>query len=223
MFKTNQMSKRALGAFALMVAAVAVAPAGALAATANDQTQFSVTGGSLSFLTAPAMPTLTPLTLDGTAQTTNTPMTNFTVRDATGSGSGWNVTVGGDNSGSNTAVFKQYCPPASAPCGTDPSGYVSGGQTLPAHSLTLTSAGGSFAAQNGSTGTPPTLGCSPCYVDSVPAVKVASAAANAGMGTWGTTGWSPTSLALATPTTLKTLPSNEVYRIDLVWSLISGP
>jgi WxL domain surface cell wall-binding len=223
MFKYNQKSRRALGAFALVVASMAIAPAGALAATANDQTQFSVTGGSLSFSAAPAMPTLTALTLNGQAQTTNTAMTNFTVRDATGSGSGWNVTVGGNPAGGKSPVFAQYCP--NATCGTDTGpGYVAGGQTLPANSLTLSSTGASFSAQNGSTGTAPALACSSsCNVDSATAVKVASALANAGMGTWATTGWNATSLALATPTTLKTLSANEVYRLDLVWSLTSGP
>jgi hypothetical protein len=222
MFKTNHISMRALGAFALVVAAAAVAPAGALAATASDQTSFSVTAGSLSFSPAPKLPTLTPFTLDGGAQTTNTKMTDFTVQDATGSGAGWNVTVGGDNSVGNSAVFAQYCPNPTCGSVSGP-GYVAGGEQLAAHSLALTSTGASFSPQNSSTGTPPTLGCSPCYIDSVPAVKVASAAVNAGMGTWGTGGWGNSSLALSTPSTLKTLPNNEVYHLDLVWSLISGP
>jgi WxL domain surface cell wall-binding len=223
MFKPKQRSRRALGALALVLAAAVVAPAGALAATSNDQTQFSVTGGSLSFSAAPAMPTLTAITLNGQAQTTNSTMTNFTVQDATGSGSGWNVTVNGNSNASKSPVFKQYCP--NATCGTDSGpGYVTGGQTLPANSLTVTSTGASFSAQNGSTGTAPTLQCSSaCNVDSASAVKIASAAANAGMGTWATTGWTGTSLALSTPTTLKTLQTNEVYRVDLVWTINSGP
>ncbi|MGZ4325357.1 MAG: WxL domain-containing protein [Solirubrobacteraceae bacterium] len=217
------MSRRALGALALVVAAAVVAPAGALAATSNDQTQFSVTGGSLSFSAAPAMPTLTAITLNGQAQTTNSTMTNFTVQDATGSGSGWNVTVNGNSNATKSAVFKQYCP--NATCGSDSGpGYIAGGQTLPANSLTLTSTGASFSAQNGSTGSAPTLQCSSaCNVDSAAAVKIASSAVNAGMGTWATTGWNGTSLALSTPTTLKTLQTNEVYRADLVWTINSGP
>jgi WxL domain surface cell wall-binding len=223
MLKSNRISRRALGALALALAAAAVAPAGALAATSNDQTQFSVTGGSLLFSAAPAMPTLTAITLNGQAQTTNTTMTNFTVQDATGSGSGWNVTVSGNSNTGKSVVFKQYCP--SATCGSDSGpGYIASGQTLPANSLTLTSTGASFSAQNGSTGTAATLQCSSaCNVDSASAVKIASAAANAGMGTWATTGWSGTSLALSTPTTLKTLQTGEVYRVDLVWTLNSGP
>src|ERR1700752_3207283 len=143
MVKSNPISRRVLGALALALAAAAAAPAGALAATSNDQTQFSVTGGSLSFSAAPAMPALTAITLNGQAQTTNTTMTNFTVQDATGSGAGWNVTVNGNAAGGKSAVFKQYCP--NATCGSDSGpGYVSGGQTLAANSLTLASTGASF-------------------------------------------------------------------------------
>src|SRR5437879_4626606 len=77
---------------ALMSAVAALTPAIAGAATAEDKTQFSVTAGSLSFSTTPAMPpTLSPITLNGSAQTTNTAMTNFGIDDATGSGSGWNT------------------------------------------------------------------------------------------------------------------------------------
>jgi len=215
------ISRRAVIAAATVAITAALAPAGALAA--NDQTQFSVTGGSLSFSSAPALPTLTAITLNGQAQTTNTTMTNFAVLDATGSGAGWNVTVNGNAAGGKSAVFKQYCP--NATCGSDTGpGYVSGGQTLAANSLTLTSTGASFTGQNGTTGTAPTLQCaSACNVDSGSAVKIASAAAGTGMGTWATTGWGGTSLALSTPSTLKTLQSNEVYRVDLVWTINSGP
>jgi WxL domain surface cell wall-binding len=219
--KAKGISISKLAAAAAVAITASLAPASALAAT--DQTQFSVTGGSLSFSAAPALPTLTAITLNGSAQTTNTTMTNFTVLDATGSGAGWNVTVNGNAAGGKSAVFKQYCP--SATCGSDAGpAYVSGGQTLAANSLTLSSTGASFAGQNGTTGTAPTLQCSSaCNVDSASAVKIASAAAGTGMGTWATTGWGGSSLALSTPSTLKTLQSNEVYRVDLVWTINSGP
>jgi hypothetical protein len=197
-------------------------PALAVAATAEDKTQFSVTAGSLSFSTTPSMPTLNAITLNGSAQTTNTTMTNFGVADATGSGSGWNTTVAGQSGAGKSAVFKQYCPTAT--CGSDPEGYVTSGATLAANSLALNSTGASFAAQSGTTGTAPTLQCSTaCNVDSATAVKIASAAASAGMGTWLTTGFSATSLALATPSTLKALSNGEVYRVNLLWTLSTGP
>jgi hypothetical protein len=145
------------------------------------------------------------------------------VLDATGSGAGWNVTVNGNAAGGKSAVFKQCCP--NATCGSDSGpGYVSGGQTLAANSLTLSSTGASFTGQNGTTGTAPTLQCAgACNVDSASAVKIASAAVGTGMGTWATTGWGGSSLALSTPSTLKTLQSNEVYRVGLVWTINSGP
>jgi hypothetical protein len=211
------------GSFALGLACIAaLLPATATAATQEDKTQFSVTAGSLSFSTVPAMPTLTGVTLTGAAQTTNTQMTNFGIDDATGSGSGWNTTVAGQSGSEKSAVFAQYCP--SATCGSDTKGYVPSGATLPANSLTLTSTGASFSAQSGTTGTAPTLQCSSaCNVDAASAVKIASAAANAGMGTWLTTGFSGTSLALSTPSTLKALSNGEVYRVNLLWTLSTGP
>jgi hypothetical protein len=203
-----------------VLASFLAAPAGA--ATAEDKTQFSVTAGSLSFSTAPAMPTLGAITLNGGAQTTATTMTNFAVADATGAGSGWNTTVAGQSGTGKSAVFKQYCPTAT--CGTDPEGYVSGGATLAANSLTLNSTGASFSGQSGTTGTAPALQCSAtCAVDSATAVKIASAAASAGMGTWLTAGFGASSLSLSTPSTLKALSNAEVYRVNLLWTLATGP
>jgi len=43
------------------------------------------------------------------------------------------------------------------------------------------------------------------------------------MGTYQTSGYSATSLALTAPTTIKALQTAEYYRLDLVWSLNSGP
>ena len=197
-------------------------PAVSAAATQEDKTQFAVTAGSLSFSTAPGLPTLSAVTLNGAAQTTNSTMTNLGVADATGSGSGWNVTVEGQTGVGKSAVFAQYCPKAK--CGAESEGYVAGGAKLETNSLTLNSTGASFSAQSGSTGTAPTLQCSTaCNVDHATAVKIASAAVNAGMGTWLTTGFGATSLALSTPSTLKVLPSEEVYRVNLLWTLSTGP
>jgi hypothetical protein len=226
MFSAGKARLIAAGASALaatIMLAVALPAASGAATTSNDSTSFSVTAGSLAFSTAPGMPTLSALTLNGQAQTTNTSMSNFAVADATGSGSGWNVTVNGNTGTGKSPVFKEYCP--NATCGTDSGpGYVSGGLTLAANSLTLNSTGASLTGQNGTTGTAPTLQCNTaCNVDSASAVKIVSAATSAGMGTWATTGWSGTSLGLSTPSTLKTLQTGEVYRVDLVWTLNSGP
>jgi hypothetical protein len=212
---------RVLVALAICTALAGSTPA--RAATQDDQTQFSVTAGSLSFSTVPALPTLGSVTLNGEAQTTSTQMTNFAIADATGSGSGWNVTVAGLPGSGESPVFEQYCPTAGG-CGADPQGYVSGGATLPADSLTLDSTGAGFTAQDGSTGTAPALQCgSVCDVDSESAVKVASATVGGGMGTWLTSTFAPNSLSLATPTTLKALSNGELYRVNLIWTLNTGP
>ena len=207
-------------AVATSALAVCVLPATALGSV-TDTTQFSVTPGSLNFGTAPDTPNLNAVTLTGQAQTTNSQMTNFSVADATGSGSGYNVTVAGDGP-SGSAVFKQFCTVAN--CGADPAGYVSGGKTLVANSLTLNSTSATFSAQNGSTGTQPTHSCNAgCFVDSASPVKVISAATSAGMGTFLTSGYTASSLSLATPSNTSALPANEVYKVNLVWSLNSGP
>ena len=211
--------------FAASVCALAacVLPATALGSV-NDTSQFSVTAGALGFITNPDTPDLPAVTLNGQAQTTNQTMANFSVSDATGSGSGYNVTVVGNAAGGKSPVFAQYCNSGSN-CGSDlANSYVSGGQVLPANSLTLNSTSAGFTAQNGTTGTQPTHSCNAgCFMDAASAVKVVSAASGAGMGTYLTNGYTGTSLALATPSTLRTLPTNEVYRVDLVWSLNSGP
>jgi hypothetical protein len=219
---TRLFTQRSLASIAVACALLALAPTIAAAATQEDKTQFSVTAGSLSFSTVPALPTLSSITLNGAAQTTNSTMTTFGVADATGSGSGWNATVAGQTGSEKSAVFAQYCPTAT--CGTDSKGYVPSGATLAANSLTLNSTGASFAGQSGTTGTAPTLQCSTaCNVDSGSAAKIASAAVSAGMGTWLTGGLSATSLALSTPSTLKALSNGEVYRVNLLWTLSTGP
>lgn len=220
--KTTPSPARALLALGVACAFAVALAAPALGATAEDKTQFEVKAGSLSFSTTPAMPTLSAVTLTGSAQTTNSTMTNFGVDDATGSGSGWNTTVAGQTGTEKSAVFAQYCPTTT--CGSDSKGYVPSGATLAANSLTLNSTGASLSPQGGTTGTAPTLQCSSaCNVDSASAVKIVSAALNAGMGTWLTTGFTATSLALSTPTSLKLLSNGEVYRVNLLWTLGTGP
>ncbi len=176
--------------------------------------------GELSFGSAPALPALTSVTLNARAQAVHTTMTNFSVTDTRGTKSGWNITVAGQSGSGKSAAFAQYCPKAK--CGSDAEGYVAGGRTLAAKSLTLNSTGAKFG---GGTGSAPTLQCSgSCAVDSASAVKVASAATGgAGESTWTTSGFSATSLALSVPTTVKALANEEIYRVNLLWTLASGP
>jgi hypothetical protein len=171
----------------------------------------------LAFVTPPALPTLAAVTLNAKSQTAHTTMTNFAVKDTRGTASGWNVTVSGQSGEKMSAVFAQYCPKAK--CGSDAEGYVAGGHKLAADSLTLNSSGATFG---GGSGSAPTLQCSSaCNVDSASAVKVASAAN--GEETWTASGFSATSLALAVPTTLFALANEEVYRVNILWTLGTGP
>jgi|SRR5271165_6664791 len=197
-------------------------PALAAAATVETSTQFSVNTGLLTFLSEPAVPTLGPVTLNGRAQTVNATMSLFAVIDATGTGAGWNVTAAGQSGSGKSAVFAPYCPKAK--CGSDSEGYVAGGQALPADSLTLNSAGASFLPGLGGIGSAPTLQCATaCDLDGASPEKIAAAVVEAGLGTWLTTGFSTTSVALAIPTTVQALPNGEVYRVNLIWSLGVGP
>jgi hypothetical protein len=186
------------------------------APAASDTTQFSVNAGALAFGTAPDVPNLTAVTLNGQAQTKNATMSDFSVDDSSGTAAGWNVTVAGDDGAGKSPVFKQY----------DTTSSTYGSVAFAQNSLTLTSTGASFSAVGGTSGTAPTQQCgSACFVDASPSspVKVASAAASAGMGTWQASGYSSSSLALAVPSTTQALSTDEVYRLDLVWSLNSGP
>src|SRR4051795_11952543 len=125
----SYVSTRVRVAFVLAALSVLGISSVALAATANDTSQLAVTAGSLAFGTAPDVPNLPGLTLNGQAQTLNAQMNNFSVVDASGAGFGWNVTVSGDNTGAKSPVFKQYCP--NATCGTDSGpGYVAGGASF---------------------------------------------------------------------------------------------
>ena len=189
--------------------AACVLPATALGA--NDTTQFSVSAGALTLTAPPNYPDLGTLALNGQAQTLSAAMGNFTVADATGSGAGWNVTVVGDTAGGKSPVFKQY------------NGTTYGSASLPANSLTLNSTSATFSALNGTTGTAPTHSCNAgCFVDSATPVKLVSAATNAGMGTFATTGYGASSLSLNAPTTIKAIGA-DVYRLDLVSTVNSGP
>src|SRR5437660_2328521 len=180
--------------------------------------------GALGFDVAPSTPALPAITLNGQAQTTNATMSNFAVDDTT-SGTGWNVTVAGNTSAGKSPVFKQYCSNGTEACGSDPANsYVAGGQTLPADSLQLNTTGASWSTTGGS-GSAPAFQCSSttCPIDASSATKIVSTASGAGLGPWKTSGFSATSLALSTPSSLRVLPEHEVYRVDLLWTLSSGP
>lgn len=173
----------------------------------------------VSFSPAPNAPNLPTVTLNGTAQTDNATMANWGVSQTLAI-TGWNVTVEGDTSAGKSAVFKQYCPNATCGSHSGP-GYIAGGHTFSAGSLTLDSSGADWT---GGIGTKPSHLCSAgCSMDTTTPVKVANISGGL-LGTWTTTGYSSSSLQVSVPTTTRALTEpGEVYRVDLVWTLGTGP
>ena len=196
------------------VAVACVAVAASLALTTGPSMATTV-----AFTTAPALPTLNGVTLNGKTQTTSTTWSNAMQITSSGTNTGWKVTVNGSAGGGKSAVFKQYCP--SATCGSDSGpGYIAGGFTLPADSLTLDTSGASWT----SAAPRPAYQCnvSPfCNVDNATATKVVSASTSVALGTWTASGSSV--LTLATPASLRKLQTGEVYRVNVVWTLSTGP
>jgi hypothetical protein len=196
------------------VAAGCVAVIAALALTAGSSMATTV-----AFTTAPALPTLNGVTLNGQTQTTSTTWPSAMKITSSGTNNGWNLSVNGNAAGGKSAVFKQYCP--SATCGSDTGpGYVAGGFTLPADSLTLNTSGASWT----SAAPRPAYQCSVspfCKIDNATAIKIVSASTSVALGTWTASGSSV--LTLATPASLRKLQTGEVYRVDVVWTLSSGP
>jgi putative surface cell wall-binding protein len=185
---------------AAAVITIAALPFPAHAPGSGDSMQFSVIPGPLSFAASPAAPDAPSFSLDGRAQTLSSQMDSITVTDATGTGVGWNLTVSG--------------------------GYADGGAVLTAGALTLDSSGAGFTPEVGSTGAKPTHQCdSGCFLDAPPASpsKIVAAASGTGMGSFRTTDFSSSSLRLVVSGSARSLPPGELYRVDLSWSLNTGP
>jgi hypothetical protein len=203
-------------------AARATAVAAVIAATLVLPTCLALpqSASAIAFTTAPALPALPTVALNAHAQVTNAQMNNFGIAGLL-EGGGWNVTVAGNTGTGMSPVFAQYCPSTEG-CGANAFGYVPGGVTLPADSLTLNTAGASFTTLLGGAAT---FACNgtPCAIDSPTPSTIATESSGTVAATWTTTGFSSTSLALSTPTTLRTLPASEVYRVNVVWTLNTGP
>lgn len=174
---------------------------------------------TVAFTTAPTLPTLNGVTLNSQSQSTATIWSNAMKIASSGTNSGWNLTVNSISGTGKSAVFKEYCP--NTTCGTHPGpAYVTGGFTLPADSLTLNTGGASWT----SAAPRPTYQCSVspfCKIDQTTATKVVSASTSVALGTW--TGSGSSVLTLATLASLRKLQTGEVYRVDVRWTLSSGP
>ncbi len=224
----NVLPRRRRGARVLVAAALlalAAMPASAGAETSGDTTQFSVIPGPIGFGKPPGVTDVPSLTLNGESQAISSKMTNFAVTDASGTAEGWGLTVSGDDSPGHSPVLRQYCPLASCGSLSGPA-FVPGGSTLPADSLMLDSRGAGFTPVGSSSGSAPAQQCnSGCFVDAPPKApsKIVAAGAGRGMGTFATTGFSSSSLRLAAPGTAQQLAHRQVYRVDLSWTLNTGP
>lgn len=192
---------RTRSAMIAVVAAAAVGVSASPALAATDATNVTVTGGVLS-ITNPVVANFTGVTLNGAAQTTTAAVDAFSVNDATGTGGGWNVTV-------QASQLAQYDSTLNAGAG----GYVTGGRTLALNSLSLPA---STVASPNTTSPDPSITAGPYLIDSASAVKVASAAANEGMGKYD---FSAATLTLSLPASV--YAAN--YRSDVTLSVVTGP
>ncbi len=191
----------------------------------RSNTNTVLVGEAFGFTPSPALPSMGSIILNAQAQTKNATMSNFGVIDSPGSSdAGWNVTAVGDNTSGNSPVLKQYCP--NATCGSDTGGpgFIGAGYALSANSLTLNTSSGSWS---GGTGSAPSFNCNAggCAIDAAPGspTKIASAPNGGGTALWSATGFNSSSLTLSTPSTLRALQTNEVYKLNIAWSLNSGP
>lgn len=171
----------------------AVAPA----AHAADATDVTVTGAANVVITAdPTVPNFGGVTLDGVAKSTTATMTAFEVNDSRGTGAGWNVTVQATRFAEHNGTI-----------------YAVGGKQLALNSLSMAAP---TVAQDGTTSASPTLTSGPYTVDTGSAVKIASAAADTGMGKYD---FSSSLLTLSIPSSAYA----KTYRSDVTVSVVSGP
>jgi hypothetical protein len=177
----------ALGLSALLVPAVFA-----------DDANVTVTGGSLTFSSAPSVADFSGITLDGrTAKTGTAAVSACEVTDARGSGAGWSVTV-------QASQFAEYT-------GTD---YVAGGKTLAAGSLKLAAP---TVAADGTTSNAPVINSgAPWAVDGGSPVKIASAAADTGMGAYD---FASSTLTVSVPVEAYA----KAYRSDVTITLANTP
>jgi hypothetical protein len=177
------------------VATFAIA-ATSLPAFAADPTDVVVAAGGLAISTI-AVGDFAGVTLDGTAKTTTATMDGFNVNDARATGAGWNVTVQATQLAEHNGTA-----------------YVASGKTLAANSLSMPAP---TVAANGTTSAAPSMTGGPYTIDAASAVKIASAATDAGMGSYDFTQGGSLTLSVPTSTYART------YRSDVTVSVVSGP
>jgi hypothetical protein len=171
------------------VALIASSTTGAVA-YADGSPTVAITAGSLTF-TAPVPGNFASVTLSGVAQSTTATIPAYTVDDATGSGSGWNVSV----------AATQFCQQGTgSTCATSP-------KLIPTGSLTLSAP--TATASGTSSAVPTTLTLT--GVDGTSGKQV-SAAVGAGMGTF-SIGTSTATLSIPANTYADTYVSTLTYTL----------
>lgn len=171
------------------------------ASSGATPSQISLQSGSLS-ITAPATTVnLGSITVDSTIKSVSTSLSNMTVVDNRGTGEGWNITV-------SASQFTQTS-------GVTP-------LKLPTNTLKLN--GTNTITQTVGTSGGPTVTTAPWTIDTG-AIKVLSAAANKGMGTFTIT-FPASAISLNVDTAQKVVdPANNptVYASTLTWVVSTGP
>jgi hypothetical protein len=174
------------------------------AAFAADDSNVTVTGGSLS-ITNPTVGDFTGVTLDGTAKSTTATFAGFSATDARGTGAGWNVTA-------QASQFAEWDSSLNDGAG----GYVDGGKTLALGSLSMPAP--TVAKADTTSSAVPSITAGPYAIDAASAVKIASAAANGtGMGSYDFTQGGNLTLSIPASAYAK------AYRSTVTVSVVTGP
>lgn len=164
------------------------------ATTGSSTASVTVNGGAIDVITPPSNTTFAPVTLSGATVTTNANLSNLVVSDSRGSGAGWNVTV-------------------------QASQFTTGTNTIPLGSLRLNGIVSPIVNTNGSASPVPTVQTgNPWTIDNGSAVKIVSAALNAGMGQYNIS-------FPANALSLSVLPDtfSGTYTSTLTWTIVTGP
>lgn len=189
--------------FATGLAAVVIAAGAAMpTAFAADTTDITLTGGELT-ITTPTVSDFAAVTLDGTAKSTTATLGTWSVTDARGTGLGWNVTT-------QATQFAEWDSTLNSGAG----GYVTGGKTLATGSLKMPVPS---VVADGTLSALPTILAGPYTLDNGSAVKIASAALDAGMGKYDFTPGG--SLTLTVPASAYA----RTYRSEVTVSVVAGP
>jgi hypothetical protein len=156
-------------------------------AFADDGTSVLVSAGALT-ISNPLVADFTDVAMNGANQTTTAALDLFTVVDARGTGAGWHV----------TAQATQF---------------AGGGFTMPAGSLSMSAP--AVTAGTGTTAAAPSVTVAGT-LDNVGALQIASAALEAGLGTYN---FSATTLSLVVPASVKA----ATYASTVTFSIVTAP